>query len=1370
MLQSWWRDGLKSRRQARRSKPSRTRTVRPRTEVLEDRTLLSATLFKDINTTTVSSVPPLVAANPVAINNTLFFAADDGIHGAQLWKSDGTAAGTVMVKDINPSGPSNPTQLTNVNGTLFFTADDGTHGAELWKSDGTAGGTVMVKNIWTISPPVLPGGPVTPSSSNPQQLTNVNGKLFFTANDGLHGTELWKSDGTSTGTVMVKDINPGPTGSNPLYLTNVNGALFFTADDGIDGMELWKSDGTAAGTILVKDISPGSSSSTPSNLTNVNGTLFFAANDGVHGTELWKSDGTPTGTVMVMDINPGSAVLSAGGPSVPNSSYPTQLTNVNGTLFFAADDGIHGTELWKSDGTANGTVMVKDIWTGTGTPFPGAPVSANSSQPANLTNVNGTLYFSANDGIHGTELWKSDGTANGTVMVQDIFPGSGAASTSLPPPPVTPPFPGTSTIPNSSNPANLTNVNGTLYFSANDGVHGVELWKSDGTANGATLVKDINPGAASSNPVLFAAVNNTLFFFADDGVHGSELWKSNGSAGGTTLVKDINTSTGDAFPANEIVIGNTLYFTANDGVHGVELWKSDGTPGGTMMVKDINTTTATPVAYPFGSVVASSYPSELTDVNGILFFVADDGIHGQELWKSDGTAAGTVLVKDINPTLSSIYPRGVIVPVGSNIQDLTVFSGTLYFSATDGVHGQQLWKSDGTAAGTVMVKDINTVSTTVSPGGPAVAGNANPTDLTVFNGKLYFAADDGIHGKELWQSDGTAAGTQMVLDINPGSSILLPGSKASPNNSNPANLTVMDGALYFTADDGTHGRELWQSDGTAAGTHLVKDINPGSGSAFPPIYAFPTWGQSFTGLKVVNHTLFFSADDGVHGPQLWKSDGTAAGTVMVKDIFPGSSTPIPVPPIPLPPIWPGSGGSNISNLTDVNGTLFFTADDGTHGDELWMSDGTTAGTRMVKDINPLNGPVYPGGPAGPGSSFPANLTVYNGTLYFSANDGIHGTQLWRSDGTAEGTVMVQDIYPGTGSSGPNSSNPSNFVVLKGSLFFTATDGVHGYELWQLTDRSKPPTASAGGPYTLVAGQSLTLDASGSSDPSNGPLTYHWAIGDQVFDDATGVKPTLTWAQLQALGINSSSRPIEVRVEVRDSHGHVVVSPATTLTIQDLPLTGMGIALPLTEGTLYHGMVAIFSDPGGPEPVGHYSATINWGDGSPLTTGTITPAGALFLVGGTHAYAKNGSYTVRVTVRNNGAAAVTLTSTATVLDAPLQANRVVVQATMGQPFTGVVAAFKDANPLSKAIDFHATITWGDGHTSEGHITANPDGGFRVTGTNTFATAGNLPVVITIKDAGGSTVTAQSTAKVTGPVKKNPTPLPVPITTTGKSKAH
>jgi ELWxxDGT repeat protein len=281
--------------------------------------------------------------------------------------------------------------LIDVSGTLYFIANDATHGEELWKSDGTSAGTVMVKDIRPGSEDAFPGN-----------LTNVNGTLFFTANDGTQGTEVWKSDGTSGGTVLVKDIQPGNPVMGPSWLTGVGATLFFAANDGTHGVELWKSDGTSTGTVLVRDIWPAGtgSDSTPGFLTDLNGTLLFSADDGTHDTELWKSDGTSAGTVLVKDI------------SFINESAPQDLVNVNGELLFTAMDfaGNHGRELWRSDGTAAGTVLVKDI-----RPF------INSSEPSVLTNVNGTLFFRADDGTHGAEPWALEVPATSTVAGRRLF-------------------------------------------------------------------------------------------------------------------------------------------------------------------------------------------------------------------------------------------------------------------------------------------------------------------------------------------------------------------------------------------------------------------------------------------------------------------------------------------------------------------------------------------------------------------------------------------------------------------------------------------------------------------------------------------------------------------------------------------------------------------------------------------------------------------------------------------------------------------------------------------------------------------------------------------------------------------------------------
>jgi ELWxxDGT repeat protein len=210
----------------------------------------------------------------------------------------------------------------------------------------------------------------------------VNGTLFFVASDDVAGYELWRSDGTESGTAAVKDIEPGRDGSFPRELVDVAGNLFFTAADAIAGVELWKSDGTESGTLRVKDIQPGPVTSSPASLVDVGGTLFFTANDGVAGIELWKSDGTDEGTMLVEDIAPGGA-----------SSHPTALREVDGRLVFNACDD-RGCETWTSDGSATGTRRVADVEPG-----------RIGSNPVAFTSSGSLLFFAAQTAAAGYELW-----------------------------------------------------------------------------------------------------------------------------------------------------------------------------------------------------------------------------------------------------------------------------------------------------------------------------------------------------------------------------------------------------------------------------------------------------------------------------------------------------------------------------------------------------------------------------------------------------------------------------------------------------------------------------------------------------------------------------------------------------------------------------------------------------------------------------------------------------------------------------------------------------------------------------------------------------------------------------------------------------
>ncbi len=598
-----------------------------RAESLEARTLLSSTpaMVADIN-------PGAASSNPgpfVAIGSTTYFVANDGIHGNELWKSDGIATGTSMVADIKPgSASSYASNLTNVNGTLFFTANDGTPGggAELWKSDGTAAGTVK-----------LAGG-----FGSADDLTNVNGTLFFQGLDP-QGGDLWKSDGTAAGTVRINPVNTFA----PTDLTNVNGTLFFEMGDYVHGEQLWKSDGTTAGTVMVKDIFtewvpsgyyPGYlNSSYPSNLTDVNGTLFFDATDS-SGRELWKSDGTAAGTVMVSSA----------------ASSPGDLININGTLFFTTFDSVNGDELWKSDGTATGTVMLKDFDPG-----------SSYSYITDMTGVNATLFLAANDGAHGTELWKSDGTAAGTVMVKDIFPGGFTNAYGV-------------YVPNSSDPSSLTNVNGKLFFTANDGVHGNELWQSDGTTAGTVMVADINPGSASSAPADFTNANGTWFFAANDGIHGNELWALNTTPSPSLAVSGFPTTTTAGVAGGFTVTAKNADGTTNTGYTG------------TVQLKSTDSQAVLPASYTFTSADAGVHTFSVTlKTAGTQSITAADtttaGLTGTDgNITVNAAAASTMTVAGFPSTTSAGAAGSFTVTLKDPFGNIASgYTGTVHFSSSD---------------------------------------------------------------------------------------------------------------------------------------------------------------------------------------------------------------------------------------------------------------------------------------------------------------------------------------------------------------------------------------------------------------------------------------------------------------------------------------------------------------------------------------------------------------------------------------------------------------------------------------------------------------------------------------------------------------
>lgn len=445
-----------------------------------------------------------------------------------------------------------------------------------------------------------------------------------------------------------------------------------------------------------------------------------------------------------------------------------------------------------------------------------------------------------------------------------------------------------------------------------------------------TLLKDISPGISSAFPEQFVQMGDTIVFKAKDrlGVY-DNIWKSDGTPDGTqpvvksSCLKVLNFSSNRLFVHRDLIYFVGVNSCAKKPV-GTEWHVGTINGEGIRVLKDINPGPLDAVDYKERLVVPS--PVALGDT---VFFAARDSKHGMELWKTDGTKRGTVLVKDINPgPLDSIeLPR------------FTAIGSTVFFFAKDNqTTSIALWKTDGTEGGTVLVSNINK-----KPRSTALP-SASDTDgiLAASSDKLFFR---GFDGEELglYATDGSPEGTIKLI------------SHPKLQTNNLDSLFVWQERLFFRMSTKETGAELWTSDGTPDGTHLLKDIRPGPGS-----------GLNASNFVPIQNELFFSASADNLGRELWKTDGTSDGTVMVANINPmGSSSP--------------------SQLTNVNGILYFSATHKDTGRELYRSDGTDQGTFLVSDLEP-----------GPASSDPVALTALGSDVFFRAQQAQSGRELFFS--------------------------------------------------------------------------------------------------------------------------------------------------------------------------------------------------------------------------------------------------------------------------------------------------------------------------------------------------------------------------------------
>lgn len=635
------------------------------------------------------------------------------------------------------------------------------------------------------------------------------GRVFITRLNDDGSTTLWETNGTSRGTRPLARFE----GTVQRFFSLGDRVVFAASREEARLPELWYLDRGMKSPRRV-----GSPRLLPQHMIQLGDRLFFIAGP-ENDVSLWRTDGTRGGTRLVQDLCEGTCE-----PSV------FFLRTVLGRLLFTDEEY----RLWTTDESGEDPVLLARI-----TPLGFGGLVDLAPLPS------GRIAFSGFNDREGPQPWVSDLTPGGTDRILPLGVTLAAGSRIW----------------------NLTPFGDKVLFSGCTG-ESPGTFVSDGTAAGTFLLTSTDNPSEGACTLYYPFVKFTVLgdeaFFSFDG----KLWVTDGTPSGTSPFFTPNVP----FPRGEVKLGDRFLFVLdppdllNNRVW--SFWTSEGTEAGTQQA--------------FGLRLGGT-PFGFVSVGGEVFFIAQsaESPFPYTLWRTDGTEAGTRKILEVS------YPIS-----GQPIEAVRLGGKTILALKGSGRPSVELWVTDGTAAGTVpMISD------------PEAPGPKNPIGLTVWKDAVWFFTGTGNPGDglvkpfALWRSDGTAAGTRLIKTVS------LPGDEYEVQ---PPLLTPVEDTLFFRADDGVHGSELWKTDGTTEGTVLVEDIAPGAANAHPNAFA------------AFNGKLWFSATDGVHGLELWESDGTAAGTRLVEDIFPGPSPSAP------------------EQLTAVPGKLFFAANDGVHGRELWV--------------------------------------------------------------------------------------------------------------------------------------------------------------------------------------------------------------------------------------------------------------------------------------------------------------------------------------------------------------------------------------------------------------------------------------------------
>lgn len=894
-----------------------------------------------------------------------------------------THAALELLADLNgaKSGDSFPTGFVYANGQYFFAATSKEDGRQLYAFNSTSGDApyqVFQVNNDKIGSGI-PRGQGFVAAVGASNANNPNPVVVFAGYNQTVGTELWVSDGFTTS--LAFDIYPGNRSSDPAELTTVGSSVYFVATGNKIGREIFRFTYTNSRPVLTSiDIFKGTAtknaappSSNPASLTIVtnNGQVrgvYFTAYTADAGRELYYISAGGASAALV-DINKG-----AGG------SFPTQLTNIgNGKLFVQATTPATGTDLFV---VSTSTSISVDVNPGPGSSnaayFAASPFPGESK----------LVYFSAYTPATGYEVFVTDGSSNkkNTAVKFDINQG-----------------------PADSFPSFLTAANGLVYLQYNDAAGNINLGYF---TNDSTTPVSIATNLQPYQPVTGApgGVNNNQFYYQNGSLFfyswvsqsaGRELTYITAAAPTTVNTVNVNGKaaqssllyTDDFVPVADPVDPTVFYYGAQLKKKGYEPVKVSIPSATVTLIEDINR----------GATVSSfAGRNGLYRLNGRSLFTAYGGAQGVEAFSTLGAKKRTKVLANVQKGADSSYPS-----------DFAAIGKGWAYAAFSSAGGRELFGVTPTGKTSIQIDTTNVNAGTAS---------SNPSSIVNYLGDLYFSAFTPATGYELFTVSKVGNGADLVADIFPGN-----------GSSFPTELTVFNNLLYFVASGNGTGAELWYTDGTEEGTILAADINPGAGSSNPSNFVA-------TNTLALGPLLYFTANDGSTGIELWVTDSLSVTRVADINTGAGDSTP--------------------SQFVFFKNLLFFVARDAVVGEEVRAvaPQSTFYLTGAISDVA-----------KGVADSDIHSLTLFKRNLFFGASEPVNGSEVYKTRGTKASTALFADV-----SKGERSSSPRNFVAVSGKLFFSADDIDVGREVFVAH-----PAAKGDDPKASVF---QNLNGVASSDP------------------------------------------------------------------------------------------------------------------------------------------------------------------------------------------------------------------------------------------------------------------------------------------------